>query len=119
MLPILLWKDQDVWDFIRSRGVAYCSLYDEGFKRLGCVGCPLSSNRPAEFARWPGFEKAWRLAITRWWERNQGTDKALARFKTPEALWRWWMNEAAATDDDDEEDSCQLALDMLSGGTET
>jgi phosphoadenosine phosphosulfate reductase len=38
--PIVDWMDEDVWEFIRTEKLPYCCLYDEGFKRLGCVGCP-------------------------------------------------------------------------------
>lgn len=63
--PIRLWTQDNVWTFIRQQKIAYCSLYDEGFERLGCVGCPLSTpaHRKAEFARWPHFEKQWRNAF--------------------------------------------------------
>ena len=38
--PIIDWLKEDVWQFIRQEELSYCSLYDEGFKRLGCVMCP-------------------------------------------------------------------------------
>jgi phosphoadenosine phosphosulfate reductase len=59
--PIRLWSDRNVWDFIRSRGLPYCSLYDEGFARLGCVGCPMTSaeQRRMEFDRWPYYKRQW------------------------------------------------------------
>jgi phosphoadenosine phosphosulfate reductase len=41
--PIVRWTDADVWDFIRSRKLPYCELYDKGFKRLGCIACPMTS----------------------------------------------------------------------------
>lgn len=71
--PIVDWTDEDVWTFIRGRRMPYCSLYDEGFKRLGCIGCPLSGakNIRREFERWPGFEHAWRLAFRRMWANCQ------------------------------------------------
>ena len=40
--PIIDWTDKEVWDFIKLRNLPYCKLYDEGFTRLGCIGCPLS-----------------------------------------------------------------------------
>ena len=40
--PIIDWEDEDVWEFIRSKHIPYCELYDEGFDRLGCIGCPMS-----------------------------------------------------------------------------
>ena len=69
--PIVDWSDADVWHFIASRKLPYCSLYDDGFSRLGCIGCPLASakNRRAELARWPSYEKAYRQAFCAMWER--------------------------------------------------
>lgn len=39
--PIIDWSEYDVWTYIRSNNLPYCSLYDKGYKRLGCIGCPL------------------------------------------------------------------------------
>ncbi len=59
--PIIDWSDEQVWDFIEIEKLSYCSLYDEGFKRIGCVGCPLASSEQIEkeFARWPNFQNAY------------------------------------------------------------
>ena len=35
--PIFDWDDNDVWTFIRQQNITYCCLYDQGFKRLGCL----------------------------------------------------------------------------------
>ena len=52
---IIEWEDNNVWDFIRANKIPYCSLYDEGFDRLGCIGCPMSglSGREKGFVRYP------------------------------------------------------------------
>ncbi len=42
---IIDWQDEDVWGYIHSNGIKYCSLYDEGFKRLGCVMCPMGRTK--------------------------------------------------------------------------
>ena len=57
--PIIDWSDEQVWAFIRKENLPYCSLYDEGFTRLGCIGCPMASKRERErdFKRWPGYER--------------------------------------------------------------
>ncbi len=57
--PILDWRAVDVWEFIRKHKLPYCSLYDEGFKRIGCVLCPNNRKRTRDIERWPGFYKAY------------------------------------------------------------
>jgi phosphoadenosine phosphosulfate reductase len=119
LCPILYWTDDDVWNFIRSRNLPYCKLYDEGFKRLGCVGCPMGSrkNRLAEFSRWPGFKRLWQRGVRRYYERFHGTLRRdgkertwLNQYKTWEDLWDWWMEEPF-----EKGEECQLTL-MFSGG---
>lgn len=46
--PIIEWEDHDIWDFIKANKIKYCELYDQGFKRLGCIGCPMASPRERE-----------------------------------------------------------------------
>lgn len=69
--PIIYWSDADVWDYIRARKLPYCHLYDEGFTRLGCVGCPLvgANGVAREFARWPRYEYLWRKAVIANWQK--------------------------------------------------
>src|ERR1035437_3151591 len=35
--PIFEWSTADVWQFIEEARLPYCRLYDEGFRRIGCV----------------------------------------------------------------------------------
>ena len=42
--PIIHWAEQDVWEFLNDVvSVSHCALYDEGWHRIGCIGCPMSS----------------------------------------------------------------------------
>ncbi len=107
--PIIDWLDEDVWEFIRENKLPYCCLYDEGFKRLGCIGCPLgganSMNRA--FTRWPKYREAYVRAF----------DKAIAERKRRglstdgdwadgESMMRWWLGES------DKDDSMDGQLDF-------
>ena len=98
--PIIDWSDCNVWDYIKSRNIEYCTLYDEGFKRLGCVGCPLSSNNKRELERWPKYYEAYKRAVQRfipgYLERckKRGADPFLT--ETDEWM-EWWIN--GKTDD--------------------
>lgn len=37
--PLLAFGEMDIWAYIASRGLPYCSLYDAGYRSLGCVPC--------------------------------------------------------------------------------
>lgn len=52
--PVFEWTDSDVWEYLNGRGLPHCRLYDEGFKRIGCVCCPLAPTKMrSDAARWP------------------------------------------------------------------
>ena len=40
--PIAYWTEQEVWDYIHERKIEYNPLYDKGFTRVGCIGCPMA-----------------------------------------------------------------------------
>lgn len=64
--PIVDWTDEDVWDFIRSERLEVNPLYDKGFFRVGCLGCPLAGKRRwREFRLYPAYERAYRRAFER------------------------------------------------------
>lgn len=98
--PIIGWTTEDVWNFIRERGLPYCKLYDEpGVTRLGCIGCPMgmSKGKQRQFARWPRYERAWREAFRKLWERRTRGGKSCAmslRFSSWEEVWEWWLSDA-------------------------
>lgn len=63
--PIIYWTDDDVWTFLNTLGIAHCELYDQGWHRIGCIGCPMSSRKQKmiENARYPHVKRNWIKAI--------------------------------------------------------
>ena len=58
--PIVDWLEEDVWEFLNDVAkVPHCCLYDEGFNRLGCIGCPLQGREGMlrDFERWPRYKQ--------------------------------------------------------------
>jgi len=114
LCPILYWTDDDIWTFIRQNSIPYCSLYDEGFKRLGCVGCPMSSRRRQDFERWPRYERLWKRGFQNLWDKHKGVPckngnpRFIERFNSVEEFWSWWMEEKNVNDTDDAD--CQGML---------
>lgn len=87
---ILDWKDADVWNYIRFLKMPYCKLYDEGWTRIGCIGCPMASKKDLKrhFDRYPNHKKAYINSIQKCIDRNPskhfGTDA--------ETFFDWWIS---------------------------
>lgn len=93
--PIIDWSTRDVWEYTRINKIPYCSLYDEGFKRLGCIGCPMSGTKgmTKEFLRWPKIKQAYLRAFERML-KNRVKDDLLTEWTSPEAVMEWWIKSA-------------------------
>lgn len=64
--PIIEWSEEDVWEFLNKVvEVPHCELYDEGYTRIGCIGCPMATtkNQIKQFKRWPHVKEKWIRAI--------------------------------------------------------
>lgn len=63
--PIIEWTDKEVWLFLNTLGIAHCELYDQGFNRIGCIICPMSSpkQKAKGMMRWPHVKRNWIKAI--------------------------------------------------------
>ena len=64
--PIFDWTEKDVWYFLNNVIKApHCSLYDEGYSRLGCILCPMSQykQKVKEMKRFPHVKRNWIEAI--------------------------------------------------------
>lgn len=85
--PIFDWTSDDVWEFIKEYNINYCELYDQGFTRIGCIGCPMATYkaREAEFARYPKYKENYIKAFQRMVETHD------TRWKTGEEVFDWWM----------------------------
>lgn len=91
--PILDWTEEDVWSFLYQQGISYCSLYDCGFSRLGCIGCPMVSlrKRKWELERYPKYRQAYLNAFERMLERRTEEKKSQNPWNTPEEVLDWWL----------------------------
>lgn len=93
--PIIDWEDDDVWEFIREYNIPYCELYDEGFERLGCIGCPLAGTerQQRDFNKWPQYKKIYIHAFERMLKRKARHANTEAwDWKTGEDVFNWWTN---------------------------
>ena len=87
--PIIDWTDGEVWEFIKEYNIPYCTLYDEGFKRLGCIGCPMGSKeqRIREFERWPKYKNLYMIAFQKMIDNRGGVLRGQTFHRQPNKLW--------------------------------
>jgi len=70
-------------------------LYDEGFKRLGCIGCPLGGkhNMKKEFQRWPKYKSNYTKAFDRM-IKNRNKQGLETEWLTGEEVMTWWIGKS-------------------------
>ncbi len=99
--PIVDWSQDDVWNFIKSRNLPYCKLYDEGYTRIGCLNCPMQSAkvRTQEMKKYPNYEKAFLKAADTMWEKwhdktkRNGEPHSASKFKNGREWYQWWISQ--------------------------
>jgi len=57
--PLIDWKEVQVWDYIRSRGIPYNLLHDQNYPSIGCAPCTraIATDEDPRAGRW-------------WWEMD-------------------------------------------------
>lgn len=81
-----------MWEFIRANSLPHCKLYDEGWERLGCVGCPMggTSCMEAELARWPSIRKVYVKAFDEMVAKRKKLGMRCI-WNNGEEVMSWWL----------------------------
>lgn len=92
--PIIDWEDADIWEYAGTEKIPMNPMYACGWKRVGCIGCPLASKkeRRKEFAQYPKYRDSYIRAFGRMLaERKQrGLDGS---WKSGEDVYHTWMED--------------------------
>jgi phosphoadenosine phosphosulfate reductase len=90
--PIVDWSDDDVWAFIKSRNLPINPLYAQGWRRVGCIGCPMSSHGREELDRFPKYMDAYFRAVKQHIEHRKEAGLHIPDImETPEKYLEWWL----------------------------
>lgn len=92
--PIIDWQEADVLDYAAAEKICMNPLYCEGFRRVGCIGCPMaSSSRIMEFARYPKFKAAYIRAFDKMLARRMAKGKDAHSWGSGVDVFHWWMGD--------------------------
>lgn len=93
--PIVDWTDKDVWDFLHHYGCESNPLYQCGFSRIGCVGCPMAGkHRKTEFELYPKYKENYIKAFDRMLKRREEIGRDNRGWTCGEDVFSWWMEES-------------------------
>jgi phosphoadenosine phosphosulfate reductase len=95
--PIFFWTDRDIWQFIRENNMPYCKLYDNGYRRIGCMFCPMADKKTKTLDRknYPGVEKAIKKSIQYLIDTFNFADK----YNAPaDEVFDWWISNKTTND---------------------
>ena len=91
--PIVDWKTADIWDYCETEHIPMNPLYACGFRRVGCVGCPMAaSSRNLEFAMFPKFKDAYIRAFQKMLEERKRRGLP-TQWETGVDVFHWWMED--------------------------
>lgn len=90
--PIINWTERDIWDFLNGNGIEHCSLYDEGYKRIGCILCPMANYRTKiqDMQRFPHVKREW-IKVIKWLIDNGYTPEKIKE-SGAEFGFNWWIS---------------------------
>lgn len=89
--PIIDWTHSNVWEYINSERICTCCVYEMGYERVGCIGCPMAGKRRwKEFADFPQYKKLYIHAFDRMLEERKRRGKE-SKWRTGEEVFLWWM----------------------------
>lgn len=95
--PIIDWQEQDVIDYCEAEKIPMNPLYACGWKRVGCIGCPMAGkHRYDEFARYPKYQQLYISAFDRMLAERKRRGKlegGMRWGKTGVDVFHWWMED--------------------------
>ena len=100
--PIIDWEDEDVWKYILKTKIPYCDLYNEGFRRLGCILCPMQGEKGmlVDAKRWPKHYRAYLRAFDKMIQNANRNNKTYEKWHNGQDVMDWWIYNPPAGDPD-------------------
>ena len=89
--PIKDWSDRQVWNYLKRNKIKVNPLYEQGFGRIGCIGCPMASAEMKQmiFIRYPKHKIAYLNTIQKLLDMNLQRNK---RYENAEDMFNWWVS---------------------------
>lgn len=86
--PIINFTESEIWQYIRDNHIKVCDLYFKGYRRVGCLGCPMGGRKSQmrEFAEYPTYKRAYIRAF----DKMLHNGKEYNAWKNAQEVFDWW-----------------------------
>ena len=93
--PIYKFTECDIWQYVYKFVVPMNPLYSKGYKRVGCIGCPLggAKGQIQEFQDYPKYKENYIKAFDRAIAKRKAQGKPIRDWTSGEECMRWWLGE--------------------------
>ena len=94
--PIVDWSDDDVWEFLQYYGCKSNPLYQCGYKRIGCIGCPMGHGKQQkqEFERYPKYRALYVRAFEKMLDNIRAKNITIrVNWQNGEDVFHWWIGD--------------------------
>lgn len=90
------WDNDTVKDYIDSEHIECNLLYQCGFCRVGCIGCPMAgtARRKFEFARYPKYRDMYIRAFDKMLDIRKTENKNNYSWNSGIDVFHWWMQDS-------------------------
>lgn len=96
--PIYYWSDRNVWEYAIKEQISMNPLYEMGYDRVGCVGCPLVSYKwtQKQFNDFPTYKQAYINAFDRMLKLRKASGKddlkgGWHNWTCGKDVFEWWI----------------------------
>lgn len=93
--PIYKFTDDDIWDYVKQNNIEMNPLYARGYKRVGCIGCPMAGAKQMkkEFADYPIYKQNYIKAFDRMVKARKEKGLRCDKWCDGESMYKWWIGE--------------------------
>ena len=90
--PIIKFTDREIWQIIYDCHIKINTMYDKGYDRVGCIGCPMAQTevRYKEFADYPIFKQRYIRAFEEMLKFRKAI-KSQLDWQNGQEVFDWWM----------------------------
>jgi phosphoadenosine phosphosulfate reductase len=91
--PLFYFTKDEIWEYIKKEHLPYSSLYDEGFKRTGCVVCPFicgTALLEEHKKRWKDIYKKFEESVREHFEERKEFYQGIGVRNAEEFLEKWY-----------------------------